>query len=576
MTRKLFLVWIVILVAVLGSSAQTSTEYFNQGVNYGKASDWTNAITAYSNAIRQNPNYEEAIHNRGIAYWNLKNYALAVADLKRAVQLAPNEAGAFADLGSLLLDSINWDTTKPDFEAAYGHLQKALRLEPGNKSATESIISVDSARTNAKARAAYDQEKYDDAIALYAQALAKRPEYGDALFGRGRAHLTKGNYDLSIADYNAYIKINPNEPAAFTNRGLAYYYKGKYDEAIADQTKAITMNPTWLSDAYTRRGQAFLQKKDLVTAISDLEQAVKLKPDSIYALSNRALAYRDNKQLDLAIADATRVISLDPKDADSYLDRGDLFKAKGDFVNALSDYDQAAVIDAKSTSPFYRRIAVFKEQKDLARAEAEYIKIIALSALSGHHDRGHFYWNQGKLELATTDFTECIRQKGDAAVYYWDRAETLRLAKKFTEAKADYDQAIKLSPTATFYAARGNYFLAAGDLVSAEADIRKAAELAPNDATTLIGLANLYVAKGDFVTAASQFDAALSKFPNNTAAHLGRALMLEKQKKTAEAIAALNKALELNSDYYEARIQLERLAKPAVKTPAKRTARKRN
>ena len=83
----------------------------------------------YTSAIRLNPSYEEAIHNRGNIYWSQEKYALAIADLNRAVQLAPNEAAAFADRGNLVLDWIDWNTARSEYDTAYADLQKALRKD---------------------------------------------------------------------------------------------------------------------------------------------------------------------------------------------------------------------------------------------------------------------------------------------------------------------------------------------------------------------------------------------------------------------------------------------------------------
>lgn len=554
------------------AAAQTAADYFNQGIGYDKAKDWNNSVTAYSNCIRLDPNYEPAIHNRGLAYWSLKNYPLAIADLNRAVQLAPNEAAVFCDRGRMLLEWIDWNIYRGEFDKGYADLQRALILDPKDEHAKEGLLSADTARLNMRADTEFNKGNYAEAVKLYSDALIKRPNNTYSLFGRGRAYLSDYKNDLAIADYDTYIKQEPTEPAAYTNRGLAKYNKGNYDDAIADQTKAISMNPPWISDAYVRRGMAFKAKKDFITAIADMDQAVKLKPDSIYALSNRGVAYRENKQFDLAIADATKVISLGPNDSGAYLDRGDAFKAKRDYVSALADYDQAQKLDTKSTAPIYRRISVFKEQKDYAKAEAEYAKVIVQDSLAGHHDRGHFYWDTGKLDLAVADFTECIRQKPDVGIYYWDRAEVLRLAKRYAEARPDYDKYVSIgTPSAGAYVSRGIYFSLAGDMGLAEADFNKAAQLSPDGERTLAGKGYLYTAKGDFVTAKAQFDASLAKWKDNAQALIGRARMFEKQKKIADAIADLKKVLEFNADDYEARTELARLEKP----PAKRTTKKR-
>ncbi|MBF0227767.1 MAG: tetratricopeptide repeat protein [Desulfobacterales bacterium] len=68
-----------------------SIEYYNNGIKYAEQGLYTQAINAYSEAIRINPNYKDAINNRGAVYFNnLHEKEKACADFRKACDLGNN------------------------------------------------------------------------------------------------------------------------------------------------------------------------------------------------------------------------------------------------------------------------------------------------------------------------------------------------------------------------------------------------------------------------------------------------------------------------------------------------------
>ncbi|EHJ11510.1 tetratricopeptide repeat-containing S1 family peptidase, partial [Crocosphaera watsonii] len=68
----------------------TAVEWFNKGEDLGKNEDYLEAINAFTQAIRLNPNYNIFYYNRGVAYNKLGNYQRAIEDHNQAIRLDPN------------------------------------------------------------------------------------------------------------------------------------------------------------------------------------------------------------------------------------------------------------------------------------------------------------------------------------------------------------------------------------------------------------------------------------------------------------------------------------------------------
>jgi tetratricopeptide (TPR) repeat protein len=160
-------------------------------------------------------------------------------------------------------------------------------------------------------------------------------------FERGEKALDNDKYDEAIAAFNEAIKLYPNYAEAYVYRGDAYNFgKKNYDKAIADYTEAIRLNPK-NGDYYDRRGNAYSEKKDYERAIADQTKAIELEPRNASFYGSRCWAYGNKGDYDKAIADCNQAIRLDPKDALPYHSRGFAYLGKKDYDKAIADFKAA-------------------------------------------------------------------------------------------------------------------------------------------------------------------------------------------------------------------------------------------
>ncbi|MEH2410063.1 tetratricopeptide repeat protein [Nostoc sp.] len=65
----------------------TAEDFFNQGLDKQKKGDLQGAITAYTEAIRLNPNFAPAYYNRGVVRTELGDKKGAITDLQQAADI---------------------------------------------------------------------------------------------------------------------------------------------------------------------------------------------------------------------------------------------------------------------------------------------------------------------------------------------------------------------------------------------------------------------------------------------------------------------------------------------------------
>lgn len=79
------------LESVINIHPEFDTAHYHAGniyLNYHR--DYDKAIRAYNRAINSNPDYTEAIHNRGLCYLEQSNFEQAITDFSRVIELSPN------------------------------------------------------------------------------------------------------------------------------------------------------------------------------------------------------------------------------------------------------------------------------------------------------------------------------------------------------------------------------------------------------------------------------------------------------------------------------------------------------
>lgn len=176
-----------------------------------------------------------AYRNRGAVRLAAGATSEAMADLTRAIALAPRDERAFVSRAELYVRLGNTGRAIDDFGAA-------LAINPGSL---------------------------------------------QALNGRGYAELVSGNSVGAIADFSRVIALNPLSAVALNNRGLAYRRAGDVERAINDYTSAITLNPVYAL-AYENRGHAREARNEKPLAIADFRRALLIDPSLAGARSGLA------------------------------------------------------------------------------------------------------------------------------------------------------------------------------------------------------------------------------------------------------------------------------------------------
>jgi len=317
------------------------------------------------------------------------------------------------------------------------------------------------------AQALVKQEKWQEAIAAYQQALIITPNWVEVQRELGDLFLKLERWDEAVQVYETAISLRSESAEVYHNLGDALLKLQRWEDAIAAYEKAIELNPEF-SWSYNNLGDGLRELQRWDEAAQAYGKAIELKPD--FALSHHNLGDILVKKEDWegAIAAYQKAVDLDPNFVWSYYNLGDVLVRIKDWENAIAAYRSAvkldpnlpqvheklgdalrhhSQIDSKEISQVYHR-AVEQNPTDLQ----VYYKALEVNPQDAEMSLklADTLRNQGKLEQAITFYRSTLQidpNNPEIQAVAWQKlGDVLRHLRHFEEAAKSYHQLVELKP----------------------------------------------------------------------------------------------------------------------------------
>ncbi len=219
-----------------------------------------NNLLSLSSVIEKNPEDPSAYNMRGTAHGDARNYAKAIADFTKAVEIDPSYFQAFANRALIYVRLKQFDKALADFD-------HALTLS------TEYPIAY-----FGRGMLYRIQNKQALALADFNKTLKFAPDHAGAYFNRGEIYLARGENQLALADFNSAIDLEPNSSAPYYGRGLSRIATGNYKEAYDDFYVAARRKKGFYQ-AWTYRGLAAEKQDAPEEAERAYQRALSINPN---------------------------------------------------------------------------------------------------------------------------------------------------------------------------------------------------------------------------------------------------------------------------------------------------------
>ncbi|CBN55517.1 MULTISPECIES: tetratricopeptide repeat protein [Kamptonema] len=152
-------------------------------------------------------------------------------------------------------------------------------------------------------------QRYQEAIDSYEQATKLRPNYPDAWNNRGVVLLEMQQLSEAIACYEQAIQAKADYADAWNNRGVALSKMQKYEDAVISYNQALVIKNDY-TDAWNNRGVALTKLQKYDAAIDSYDNATKIRPDFYRIWYNKARCYALQGEIELALENLKRAFNL--------------------------------------------------------------------------------------------------------------------------------------------------------------------------------------------------------------------------------------------------------------------------
>ena len=361
------------------------------------------------------------------------------------------------------------------------------------------------------------------------------------------AELQERNKDISSAEenYRKAVSVDPKSVSALLILGKFYARQNRPADAQKEFQSAIAINPhdptppVMLAELYQSQG-----RKDLaLQVLQDTKDNLKDNPAGYRMLGN------------------------------FYLGQGEWDKAATEFASLHSEHPD----DGTVTKSYIEALIQLNRLGDAEKLDDAFLKK-SPSDEGGLTFRGEILIRRGRPTDAITVLASVVRTAPDNALAHYHLGVAYAAATNFGQAQSEWQEAARLGPNAVDperalaalalrqrdfslltttsekliqlepHSSEGYIFhaqalLAKGDATGAQADLKKATEIAPRDAAPLIQMGDLLMALKQFDAATKSYSQALALDPSASQALAGLVNIDLERKEPAQALRRMQEQL---------------------------------
>lgn len=239
------------------NSSESANSYLEKGKNALESKAYTNAISNFDNALRQNPKLIQVYFYRAEAYANLADFDKALEDISTYSDIVPDEPNAHWMKASLY-------AIKQNFNKSIIEYGKTIELLGNNYQLYDERGWI-----------YIELGQYMEAMKDFNRVIELQPQMYNGYFGRSRTKSMLNDNVGEINDLKKVLEIVPQNSMANNNLGWNYFKKGDTKTALELVNKAIIYDPNNYV-AYDSRCEIKLMLGDYKGTITDSSKAIEL------------------------------------------------------------------------------------------------------------------------------------------------------------------------------------------------------------------------------------------------------------------------------------------------------------
>ncbi|NVJ90383.1 MAG: glycosyltransferase family protein [Methylocystaceae bacterium] len=163
-------------------------------------------------------------------------------------------------------------------------------------------------------------------------------EKGELLFLKATQLHKENKFEDALKFYGNAVAYWPEQPDAYNNMAVALRKLGKFEAALVCYNRSLGFRPDH-GGTYSNMGNVLNDLDRIQDAIKAHDKAIELEPDNLLYLYNKALVLRDAGKCKQALTLFDKILKIDPNYKDCRWDRALTYLVNGDFKNGFAEYD---------------------------------------------------------------------------------------------------------------------------------------------------------------------------------------------------------------------------------------------
>ena len=409
-------------------------------------------------------------------------------------------------------------------------LAKAIRLElvPGEVEGEARAIDL-----REEAQAFLEEGDYRAALQCYDRLLAEHPEEKVFWFDKAELHVLLDEPDDALQCYTRVLDLDRRDRQAWFERANLLFGMGRLADAVDALREALRIEPRKSGDVVLKADQ--LRRDGQANEAAILYQAVL----DVDAENRRAILGLGDTFLSLGDIDAAeglfgRALGKGGKDPEILFMKGELLRRKGRWGAAIQFYNRALALQWDLADAWLAKGEVLLAHERPQEALESFEKVLS------------FRPDQEAARAGKRDAEAMLRQPPPPA----RAAEAIPSGPEESPAEPEREGEAPEEPTFAEELRRaGGESQGPPTGTGIPADFKAFVENVESereDTAVLLQLAELALDGGDPDMALLRFDEAVAQDPKSAKAWTGKGTALQQLDRYAEALAAYDRALELN------------------------------
>ena len=307
-------------------------EHYNKGITHLNDEGYSEAVTAFQNAITLDSDFGAAHYNLGLAYLKMEAYPRAVSSLEKTIALDLNHKAAYHTLALAYLG-------QQELGKARDAAKEALKIDADYQPARSFLAAIDPSYT--------PPETTDTPPSEPAQITDPQPDTKSRQqihHELGAAYLDAKMHAEAITEFQKAIDIDPDFVAAHVSLGAVYLEMGQLDDAATTAKAALRI------DANSQPARQLLEAIEQARPVHPEPESTQQTPTSTDPTDTnqdleRGQVFLNSKQYEQAAAAFKRVLKADASSIEAHFGLGQAYLEIGAFDDAKTATETALTLN---------------------------------------------------------------------------------------------------------------------------------------------------------------------------------------------------------------------------------------